>query len=247
MPLESVPTSPLGIRTPRSTVVAAGLIAVCAGCHSNAELPPVSSRQYLDAVSDFSVGLAALQVGDDMTADKMLAAVTQLAPGEPAGWADWGVLALRQRSFDAARLRLDRALDLAPQDDRVYSLLGVLESKAGRSSEAVAAFRKATAINPKDLRTAYALAQEIERQGGEGSDAEAARAMEGILARQPDNLAILLEVSRISAKRGDTRALTSALARVGPRASSWPTEVREQFEQLQTMVAAGDLRGAGAR
>ena len=217
------------------------------GCHSNAELPPVSSKQYLDTVSDFSVGLAALEVGDDITADKMLSAVTQLAPGEPAGWANWGVLAVRQGNFDAARQRLDRALALLPQDDRVYSLLGVLESKAGRSAEAVADFRKATAINPRDLRAAYALAQEIERQGNEGSDAEVARLLEGILARQPGNLAALLESSRIAAKRGDARTLTMALAKVQSRSSAWPAEVRAQFEALQAIIAAGDLRAAGTR
>jgi tetratricopeptide (TPR) repeat protein len=240
-------TSPIGIRSLLPTVLAAGLVALCAGCHSHTDLPPVSSKQYLDTVSDFNIGLAALQVGDDITADKTLSAMTQLAPGEPAGWANWGILAVRQRNFDTARQRFDRALDLAPQDDRLYSLLGVLESKAGRSAEAVAAFRKAAALNPRDLRATYALAQEIERRGNEGSDAEVARLMEGILTRQPDNLAALLESSRIAAKRGDARALTSALARVKSRTSTWPEEVRAQFEQLQAMVAAGDLHAAGAR
>jgi tetratricopeptide (TPR) repeat protein len=240
-------TIPIGIRMLLPTVLAAGLVALCSGCHSHADLPPVSSQQYLDTVSDFNVGLASLQVGDDITADKMLSAMTRLAPGEPAGWANWGVLAVRQRSFDAARQRVDRSIALAPEDARLYSLLGVLESNAGRSSEAIAAFRKAAALNPRDLRTAYSLAQEIERQGNEGSEAEVARLLDGILARQPDNLAALLESSRIAAKRGDARALTSALARVKSRTSTWPQEVRAQFEQLQTMVAAGDLHAAGAR
>jgi tetratricopeptide (TPR) repeat protein len=240
-------TLPIRIRSLLPPVLAAGLVALSAGCHSHVGLPPASSKQYLDTVSDFNVGLAALQVGDDITADKMLSAMTRLAPGEPAGWANWGVLAVRQRSFDAARQRFDRALALAPQDDRLYSLLGVLESKAGRSAEAIAAFRQAAAINPRDLRTAYALAQEIERQGNEGSDAEVAQLMAGILARQPDNLAALLESSRIAAKRGDARALTSALARVKSQTSTWPQEIRAQFEQLQATVAAGDLRAAGAK
>ena len=240
-------TPPIGIRSLLLTVLAAGLIVMCAGCHSHVELPPASSKEYLDTVSDFSVGLAALQVGDDITADRMLSSVTRLAPGEPAGWANWGVLAVRQRSFEAARQRVARALDLAPKDDRLYSLLGVLESKAGRTSEAVAAFRRAAAINPQDLRTAYSLAQEIERQGDAGSDAEVARLLEGIVARQPDNLAALLEMSRIAAKRGDARSLTSVLARVKSQTAGWPEPVRAQFEQLQAMVAAGDLHAAGAR
>jgi len=236
-----------GIRNLVPIVLAASLIAMFPGCRPTSDLPPISSKQYLDTVSDFNVGLAALQVGDDIAADKMLSAVTELAPGEPAGWANWGVLALRQRNFDAARQRLDRALHLAPQNDRIYSLLGVLESKGGHPTEAIADFRRTAELNPRDLRTAYALAQEIERQGNEGSDGAVAQVLEGILARHPSNLAALLELSRIAAKRGDVRTLTSALARVKPQTSTWPAEVREQFETLQTLVANGDLRAAGAR
>ena len=39
-----------------------------------------------------------------------------LPPGEPAGWGNWGVLALRQRNFDAATQRFERARELAPKD-----------------------------------------------------------------------------------------------------------------------------------
>ena len=40
-------------------------------------------------VSAFYVGLAALQVGDDVHAESRLSQVTQLVPAEPAGWANW--------------------------------------------------------------------------------------------------------------------------------------------------------------
>src|SRR5207245_10351976 len=88
------------------------LILMFTGCDSGSRLPQTSSKEYGNVVSAFYVGLAALQVGDDVRAESKLAEVTQLAPGEPAGWANWGVLALRQRSFDAAAKRLERARDL---------------------------------------------------------------------------------------------------------------------------------------
>jgi Flp pilus assembly protein TadD len=71
-----------------------------------------------------------LQVGNDIYAERKLAGVTQQAPGEPAGWANWGVLALRQRNFDAAAQRLERARELAPRDDHIYYLLGILRGNA---------------------------------------------------------------------------------------------------------------------
>src|SRR4029077_16115637 len=104
------------------------VIATFTGCKSAAKLPDKSSKEYGDVVSAFYVGLAALQVGDDVHADSRLSAgtrlvptdsrrseVTRLVPAEPAGWANWGILALRQRNYDAAAQRLERARDLAPK------------------------------------------------------------------------------------------------------------------------------------
>ena len=89
------------------------LVFASAGCRREATLPVKSSPEYSQAVSAFYVGLAALQVGDDVRADSKLAQLTQLVPDEPAGWANWGLLALRQRNFDAAAERLERARSLA--------------------------------------------------------------------------------------------------------------------------------------
>src|ERR1700733_397111 len=69
--------------------VAAALVLLLSGCHSSG-LPKPATQAYLDEVTAFYVGLAALQVGDDVRADSTLQRATQLAEGEPAGWANWG-------------------------------------------------------------------------------------------------------------------------------------------------------------
>jgi Tfp pilus assembly protein PilF len=223
------------------------VILAFTGCDPGSKLPDKSSGEYSKIVSAFYVGLAALQVGDDLRAESKLSEVTQLAPGEPAGWANWGALALRQRNFDAAAQRLERARDLAPQDAHIHNLLGILESSRGRSAQAIASLRKAAELDPRDLRSSYALAQEIERQGGPNSEAEFQQVIEKMLAVQPDNLAALLELSRIAAKRGDAATLKSAMAKIGTRAPAWPSEVQEQWAALQTAAGGADLRVAAVR
>jgi len=205
-----------------------------------------SSNEYDRAVAAFYAGLAALQVGDDARADTKLAAVTQIAPDEPAGWANWAILALRQRNFEIAVERLQHASSLSPQDGHIDNLMGMLESSRGRSAEAIAHFRKAAERNPNDLRNRYALAQEIDRQGGPGGDAEYQQAIENILARAPDNIAAQLELCRIAAKRGDAATLQSTLAKLASAAASWPSEVQDQFAALRA-AAATDLRAAATR
>ena len=220
--------------------------AISVGCHSRS-LPPKSSEKYSEVVSAFYIGLAALQVGDDVHADAKLSQVTQLVPEEPAGWGNWGVLALRQRNYDAAAQRLNRARDLASGNDQIYQLLGILESQRGNSAQAISDLRKAVELNPKNLRALYQLAEEIERQGDANSESEFQDLMQKILTAQPDNLAALVELSRIAAKRGDTNTLKSAVDQISARASTWPPEVQKQVAAVQAAVAGPDPHAAATQ
>jgi len=223
------------------------VVATFPGCNSSPKLPGKSSKEYGDVVSAFYVGLAALQVGDDVHAESRLSEVTRLVPSEPAGWANWGILALRQRNYDAAAQRLERARDLAPKNDQIYDLLGILESQRGNSTQAIADLRKSAELNPQNLRAIYQLAEETERQGGANSEVEVQQLIQKILNAQPDNLAALLELSRIAAKRGDAAALKSAVAQIAARSSAWPPEVQHQLAVVQSAAAGSDLRAAATQ
>jgi Flp pilus assembly protein TadD len=224
-----------------------GILFTSAGCRSGVQPGAPSRKPDAQVVSAFYVGLAALQVGDDVRADSKLSQLTQLAPDEPAGWANWGLLALRQRNFEAAAERLERARSLAPDNDQIYYLIGLLESNRGRSTEAIAALRKAIELNPKNLIATYKLAEEIEQQGGENSEAEFQKLIERILQVEPSNLAARLELARIAAKRGDAEMLRQAVAKISENSTTWPDEVKEQLNLLQTAANGPDLKAATTR
>src|SRR5678809_290325 len=125
----------------RTIPLAVALLLLCllGSCRPGNNLPTRSSPEYNELVRTFYIGLAALQVGHDVQADAKLQQFTQLAPSEPAGWANWGLLALRQRNYDTAAERLNKARDLAPDNSDIFYLLGLLESSRGNTSEAVKA------------------------------------------------------------------------------------------------------------
>ncbi|HZD50245.1 MAG TPA: FG-GAP-like repeat-containing protein [Silvibacterium sp.] len=224
-------------------VASSALMAV--GCRSR--LPERSSKAYADFVSAFYVGLAALQVGDDVRAERELARATQIVPGEPAAWANWGILALRQRNFDPAGERLGRAQKLAPKNDQIYYLLGLVEAGRGKSAEAIADLRKAVEINPNNLIATYRLAEEIERQGDPNSDVEFEQLMQRIVAAQPNNMAALLELGRVAAKRGDSATLKQVIARINAQSQGWPPEIAEQVTALDAAAVGPDPRAAATR
>jgi Tfp pilus assembly protein PilF len=221
------------------------LLIVClSACRPTSMLPGRSSPQYNELVRTFYIGLAALEVGHDVQADTKLAQFTQLAPAEPAGWANWGLLALRQKNFDVAAERLERARSLAPDNSNIYYLVGLLESMRGKTAEAIAALRKSIELDPKNLIATYKLAEEVEREGNED---EFQHLIQQILSVQPDNIAALVDLARVAAKRNDTATLNSAVAKITARSSSWPPEVQAQVAALQQATNSGDLRNAATR
>ena len=239
--------SPRGLRLLAGALLALLLVAGGVACRRTATLPDKNSQQYREIVSAFYTGLAALQVGDDVRAEAKLTQATQLVPDEPASWANLGMLALRQKNYDAAAERLSKAQTLAPESGQVYVLLGLLESERGRFAESIAHLRKAIELDPRNLRAAYMLAEQIERQANEGSEAEAQKLIEKILEAQPDNLAVLVELARLSAKRNDAATLRKVIARLETRAVAWPPEVQEQFKALQAAAVGTDARAAATR
>ena len=222
------------------------LIAISA-CRPAANLPGKSSPQYNEIVRTFYIGLAALQVGHDVQADAKLAQFTQLAAAEPAGWANWGLLALRQRNYDTANERLTRARDLAPDNSDILYLIGLLESSRGNTAESITALRKSVELDQNNLIATYKLAEEVERQGDERGAEEFQNLIQKILTAQPNNLAALIELSRIAAKRNDAQTLNSVLSKINARYSQWPDEVREQVVAVGEAVKSNDLRAAATR
>ncbi|HLM24419.1 MAG TPA: FG-GAP-like repeat-containing protein [Pyrinomonadaceae bacterium] len=227
--------------------VALLLLVLLNACRPANNLPTRSSPQYNEIVRTFYIGLAALQVGHDVQADAKLQQFTQLAPTEPAGWANWGILALRQRNYDTAAERLNKARDLAPDNSDIFYLLGLLESSRGNTTEAINALRKSVELDQNNLIATYKLAEEVERQGDEKSAQEFQTLIQKILAVQPDNLAGLVESTRMAAKRGDAEAVRSSVAKILARSSAWPDEVRTQVNAVDAAAQSGDLAAVATR
>ena len=231
---------------PSAIALTACVLAVtagCRGCRDTGPPPPgVSDATYREAVTAFYTGLAAMQTSQDVMARQSLERVTAIVPQEPAGFANLGLLLLRQQEVDAAMPHLTTAASLAPGNSHLQRLLALAESRRGNLEAAIAHWRRAVEIDPGDARAAYALAQEVERQSGSGNDAEAQRVLQALVDRQ-DNLVARLDLARLSAKVGDGPALGRALEPLRAASASWPPEVRERFAAVE-QAAAGSPRAA---
>ena len=166
---------------------------------------------YREAVTAFYVGLSAMQTTQEALAREKFDRVVALVPQEPAGWANLGLLLVRQQDLEQGAQRLAQAAALAPESAAIQRLQALAESRRGNLAAAVTHWRRALTLDPRDAEAAYALALEIERQGGAANEGEAQRVLEQLIARR-ENLAARLEYLRIAAKRGDSAALNAGLA-----------------------------------
>lgn len=203
------------------------LLLSLAGCRS--AVPDKSSTDLAPAVRSFYVGLAAVEVGDDVRAAQELTRVTELAPGEPAGWNNLGVLQLRQKDLESAAKSFDRARSIAGDSAVVYSNLAILENQRGNAETAIGHLNRTIELAPGDLRAVYLLAAEKERQT---LDAEALALFERIAAARPGNLAARLEIARLAGKTGDRAKLEQAIDEIGKGAGGFSAEAKEQFGAL---------------
>jgi tetratricopeptide (TPR) repeat protein len=235
---------PVPGRTSGARAVILLLAALAGGCSTCRRRLEVPEAAYREAVIAFHTGLAAMQTGLEPLAREKFDRVVALVPGEPAGWANLGLLKMRQQDLDGAGAALGEAAGLAPESAHVQRLLALLESRKGRLERSIRHWRRAVELDPDDVRARFALALETERQAGPDAVVRAQRELEALLGRR-ENLAARLELARLAAKGGDAAALQRAIAPLDAAKGSWPQAPRARLRDLQAV--AGDPAAAATR
>ena len=107
--------------------------------------------------------------------------------------------------------------------------------------------RKSVELDQNNLIAIYKLAEEVEREGDEESSAEFQTLIQKILAAQPDNIAALVELSRVPRKNSDAETVKSAVAKIVARSSCMAGRSAEQVNAVDAAVKSGDMRAAATR
>ncbi len=213
------------------------LTVIIAACGTQG--PSAGSTASPDALRAFYVGLAALQVGDDVRAKDELTKATHLAPTEPAAWVNFGILQIRHKDFDGAAQSLERARTLADKNPKIYETIALLEKQRGNFDASQSNLQKAIDLDANNVKAMYALAKEKERQT---DDTAARKLYEKILRVKPDNLETQIEAVRLAAKQNDMAGVRQIVADIGRPERIWENEIYRQFGALNAAVSADDAR-----
>lgn len=143
-----------------------------------------------------------LEQGDRAAARELWEPVCDVALREPAALQLFGAVALRLHEPAAARVRLQKAIRLAPTDPQNHLLLGLAQRRLDRLGAAAQAFRTALRHRPGWPDAAYNLSQVLEDL--DRTD-EAIRVVEEALKSAPEDADLWnqLGLARVAAERFD--------------------------------------------
>ena len=208
---------------PRICLRRANFFSLCClglvGLRQSKQTPQKSSKEYAEVVSAFYIGPGGAPGGRRRSRGKQTCAGHAAGAGRTRRLGELGSAGFRQRKLDVAAQRYDRARDLPPR-----TIKFIICWDSGKHARQFRRTRSPTGARPWKLirgnyRAAYQLAQEVERQGGRGQRRGISTLIQNILKAQPDNLAALLDLARVAAKRGDAATLKSALAQISSQSS----------------------------
>ncbi|MGK7389126.1 MAG: tetratricopeptide repeat protein, partial [Candidatus Cyclobacteriaceae bacterium M2_1C_046] len=209
---------------------------VFSSCKQPVEKPSVDTDAYKQVVSDFYTSLAAIQADQALFAIEKMQLVADTYPEEAAALANLGVFAMRQGDFDKAAQHLKDALELTPKNSEITFLAGIMESRRGNVDQSITYLREAAKLDPSNIKITFALVEELERQDAVANQEEIFSLLNSITERQPENLAILLELVRTSVKWQNRSLLEESLNTLNEMSLEWPAEVQSQFQELKQAI-----------
>ena len=185
-----------------------------------------------------------MEAHDYAAARPFLERAVQLAPDEPAAWADLGLQALRTGALEDAFHDLERAQRFAPKSARVERIYALVAERTGHDQEAVWRLQGTVGLDPGDLIAKRKLAFAYERVGILRG---AMNSMADVCGAAPANTYALVQLARLAAKSGDASTARRAAMEIRGRSSSWPTAAKRELAAIQRIVNMRDVRAAAAR
>lgn len=207
----------------RSHILLIILFVVALGC-GGPRNPQPGSETYNSTVSAFYSGVSAMEVGEDLRANAKLTLVTELAPMEPAAWANLALMAMRRNELEVAEEHLSQALSLDSTNSGILLLAAAHARMLGDETAQVHHLQKAVAADSLNARALFDLAHLLPN-----SSDEIAVLMERLDNAVPGNTSVLLKRLEQSVTRGTLdMELLNELA-----SHQWGPDVTEQIRALR--------------
>ena len=210
-----------------STLIIGGIV----GCSGSDDLE-LGSDTYTRTVSAFYSGIAAMEVGEDARALAKLTLVTEIAPDEPASWANLSLMALRRNELELAQQHLSRAMELDSTQSAILLLSAAHARMTGDEKMHLRHLRSAVSADPMNAKALFELIEMLPEDSQEIDSL-----IDQLTIAAPANTAVLLkQIERSTVSGTISLDLINALDQ-----SSWGADVKDQIMNLRNTTSQDDI------
>jgi len=185
-----------------------------------------------------TLGLAYLRSEQLAQAETAFRKIVALAPDQALGYANLGLVHLRQGRYDAAEQQIRRAAALDTASDDIALTLAKVYELTGRTAEARREVDRVLRRSPDDLRALYELV--------ELDPASKEIYLRRIVERAPNNVAARLDFVDVLLARGAVDSATAQLEALQRQLPELPREANRFFAQALALARAGRATAAAA-
>jgi len=170
-----------------------------------------------------------------------------LAPDQALGYANLGLVYLREGRYRDAEAQLRRAAGLDSADSDVDLMLASVYQQTGREADAHRAIDRVLRRDSTDIRALYALAALAARSADPSERQSRESLLRHVMARAPANIVVRLELVDLlleGGAAGDAAGELEALERQLPQL---PREAARFFERALVLARSGRAAEAAAQ
>ena len=227
----------VGMRPLRLAFAIAAASAGLTGCQDRAPDPA-------ELVTIRSVGLAHLEENRLEEAAAEFGRLVEMAPGDPAGFANLGLAYLRMGRLAEAEAEVRRALAIDPEEPDVRLILAGVLVAAERAGQARTELERALSADQRHARTLYALARLDADSTATEPRARRATTLGVLAGLQPGNVAVRVEHVEALLAAGDADSAAAGLEALRQIVPAFPVEGEDLFDAALRSARDGDAAGA---
>ncbi len=205
---------------------------------------PIQAAVPDQAVELRNVGNAQLENEQPALAEEAFRQLIEILPDDPLGYANLSIALMRQQKFEEARTRVDEALAKSPGNPEILTIRGEILQWGGQPDEALPEYAKAAKAAPDNVAIQYALYRQATTYAGEGAEAAAAQALEGLVRLRPDNPVLLLQAGQRALQAGDRAGASKIFLRIQETAWQAPAAAMTLIDQILAALEADDMAAA---
>jgi len=205
---------------------------------------PIQASVPDQAVELRNVGNAQLENEQPALAEEAFRELIQILPDDPLGYANLSIALMRQQKFDEALTRVDEALAKSPGNPDILTIRGEILQWGGKPEQALPEYQKAAQAAPNNVAVQYALYRQATTYAGEGAEAAAAQALEGLIRLRPENPVLLLQAGQRAVASGDRAGASKIFLRIQETAWQAPAAAMTLIDQILAALEADDFEAA---